>query len=69
MSKVKFKGSTPREVRRTLIRVINLVANYELDARVGNTIILGCNAILSSIRLDEQEKRIQELEKRINDLM
>ena len=62
MGKIRFKTSTPRDVRRTLTRVINMCANGEMDSKTGNTIIVACNAVLSSIRLDEQQKKIEELE-------
>ena len=59
---VRLNTRTPADVRRTLTRVINLVANGKMDHKTANTIILGCNAILSSIRTDEQERKIAELE-------
>ena len=34
-----------------------------MDNKTANTIILGCNAVLSAIRTDEQQRRINELEK------
>lgn len=52
----------PQEVRRTLNRVANMALNKEIDTKVANTIILACNAVLSSIRTDEQQKKIDELE-------
>lgn len=52
----------PQEVRRTLNRVANMALNGEIDTKVANTIILACNAVLSSIRTDEQQKKIDELE-------
>lgn len=61
MGKLRLKTGTPQEVRRTLSRVINLVANGEMDSKTGNTIIVGCNAVLSSLRTDEYEKEIEEL--------
>lgn len=39
-----------------------MVLNGELDPKAANSIILACNAILSGIRTDEQEKKIKELE-------
>lgn len=39
-----------------------MVANGELDSKTGNTLIVGCNAVLSSIRVDEQQQKIKELE-------
>lgn len=53
--------STPQQVRKSLSRIINMTLNGEIDPRTANTLILGCNAILSSIRTDEQEKAINEL--------
>lgn len=51
-----------QEVRRTLNRVANMALNGEIDTKVANTIILACNAVLSAIRTDEQQKKIDELE-------
>lgn len=57
---------TPTEVRRTLARVANMAANGEMDTKTSNTIILACNAVLSAIRTDEQQKKIDELEEIIS---
>ena len=58
MAKRRLKLSTPLEVRRALSKVANMVLNNELDPRAANTIILACNAVLSAIRTDEQERRL-----------
>lgn len=63
MAQIRLKTGTATEVRRTLSRVMNMVANDEMDNKKGNTIILGCNAILSAIRTDEQQKKLDELER------
>lgn len=42
-----------------------MTANGSMDVKTANTIIRGCNAVLSSIRADEQKKKIEELEKLI----
>ena len=39
----------------------------ELDTKTANSLILACNAILSGIRTDEQEKKIAELEQILNE--
>ena len=39
-----------------------MVLNGEIDTKTANTLTVVCNALLSSIRTDEQEKRIEELE-------
>ena len=62
MGKIRLKTGTPQEVRRTITRIMNMVANGEMDSKTGNTLIVGYNAVLSSIRADEQQKKIEELE-------
>ena len=62
----RLKTSTSKEVRATLTKVINMVYNGELDPKAGNTIITACNSVLSAIRIDEQQKRIEELEKSLS---
>lgn len=65
---IRLKTKTPTEVRRTLSRVMNMVANGEMDNKTANTIILGCNAVLSAIRTDEQQRKINELENILNNI-
>ena len=66
--KKRFKMGTPREVRRTLNRVSNMVLNGQIDSKDANAIIYACNATLSAIRIDEQERRIDEMEKTLESL-
>lgn len=66
MTQIRLKTRTATEVRRTLSRVMNMVANGEMDNKTANTIILGCNAVLSAIRTDDQQRKIDELEKLLN---
>ena len=54
----KLNMKTPQDVRRALNRVANMALNGEIDTKVANTIILACNAILGSIRTDDQQKKI-----------
>lgn len=68
MARIRLKTRTATEVRRTLTRVMNMAINKEIDIKTANTIILGCNAILSSIRTDEQEKKIDQLEAILNEM-
>lgn len=68
MAQIRLKTKTPIEVRRTLSRVMNMVANGEMDNKTANTIILGCNTVLSAIRTDEQQRKINELENILNDM-
>ena len=53
----KFKTSTPKEVRKTLSTLVNLVANDEIDQKKANSIVYITNAILSAIKVFEQEKQ------------
>ena len=66
---IRLKTRTPQEVRKTLTRIMNMVANYEIDPKRANTIILGCNAVLASIRTDEQQKKLEELEALVNEAL
>lgn len=65
---IRLRMGTPTEIRRTLARVANMVMNGELDAKTANTIILACNAVLSAIRTDEQQKKIDELEELLDEI-
>lgn len=65
---MKIKLSTPAEVRRTLSKIANLLLNNEIDPQRATAIINACNAVLSCIRLDEQQKRIDELEKLLDEV-
>ena len=68
MAQIRLKTRTATEVRRTLTRVMNMVANGEMDSKTANTIILWCNAVLSSIRTDDQQRKIDELERLLNEI-
>lgn len=59
----RLKLSTPLEVRRALSRVANMVLNGEIEAKDANAIMYACNSVLSAIRVDEQERRLEELER------
>ena len=45
-----------------------MALNGEIDSKTANTIILACNTVLGSIRTDEQQKKIDELEVILNDI-
>lgn len=65
---IRLRMRTPTEIRRTLARVANMALNNEIDTKTANTIILACNAVLSAIRTDEQQKKIDELEELLNEV-
>lgn len=61
-AKKRLKLTTPREVRRSLNRIANMVLNGELEAKDANAIMYACNIVLSAIRVDEQQQKLEELE-------
>lgn len=63
--KRRLKLTTAREVRRALNRVANMVLNGEIEAKEANAIMYACNIVLSAIRVDDQQAKIDELEKAI----
>ena len=68
MSKYKFKTSTPKEVRKMLSTLVNMVANDEIPESKAKTITYMSSYILQSIKLDEQEKQIQELKEIVQNI-
>lgn len=65
--RISLRTNTPTDVRKTLSRVTNMLMNDEIDSKKANTIIYACNSILNSIRTDELEKQVQEMEELLND--
>lgn len=63
MAKRNLKLDTPDNIIKALAKVANMTYKGELDTKTANSIILACNAILSGIRTDEQEKKLIELER------
>lgn len=68
MAKRNLKLDTPDNIRKALAKVANMTYKGELDAKIANSITVTCNAILSGIRLDDQEKRIAELEQVLDEI-
>ncbi len=60
---MRLKTSTPRECRQALSRIVNMTINGSINIKSANCAIYGINSILAAIRTDEQERRINELEK------
>lgn len=61
ISKLHFRFKTPKDIRNSIARINNMVANGEMDTKTANAIICGCNTLLGSIRADEQQRQIDEL--------
>ena len=65
---MKLKLSTPKEVRKSLATVANMVLNGDIDAKKSNAFVYVTNAILTSIRVDEQQREIEELREIIQEI-
>lgn len=68
MARLRLKTSTATEVRRALSRVNNMLLNGEIEPKTANAIIYSCNSILTSLRVDEQDRKLYELEKMLDEL-
>lgn len=68
MPKKRLKMGDSREVRRTINRINNMLLNGEIDAKTANALIYGCNAALGAIRVDEQQSKLDELERLIKEM-
>ena len=64
----KLNLNSPRNVRAALAKVANWVLNEEIDVKQANCITYIANVILSSIRVDEQQQQIDEIEKQLSAL-
>jgi hypothetical protein len=63
MQKKRLKLTTSREVRRAINRIANMLLNGEIDAKTANAILYGCNICLGAIRVDDQQAKLDELER------
>lgn len=64
----KLSWSNAREVRRSLSAVNNMLLNDKIEPERARAIVYTANAILQSIRIDEQEKQIEELREIIEEI-
>ena len=62
---MKIKLSTPAEVRRTLSKIANMLLNNQIDPQRATNC---CNSVLNCIRIDEQQKKLAELEKLLDEV-
>ena len=69
MARKRLKMSNAAEVRHALNSVANMVLNGEIEAKDANAIMYACNITLGAIRTIEQEQRLDELERIINERM
>ena len=67
MARRSLNLSDPRNIRKSANRVANMLLNGEIGAKAGHAILYGCRVCLESIRTDEQERRLDELEKLVKE--
>lgn len=48
--KKRLKLSNPREIRRTLNRIANMILNKEIDPKTANSIAYICNIVLGTFK-------------------
>ena len=60
--------SSSRDIRRTVNRIANMLLNNEIDSKTANAILYACNVCLGAIRTDEQQRKLDELEKKVMEL-
>ena len=67
MAKKRLKMTDSREIRRTINRLSNMLLNDGLDPKVGNAILYACNIALSAVRVDDQQRKLEELERLVKE--
>lgn len=55
--KIKLRWSTPAEVRRSLSKINNMLANHEILPKEANSIIAAANLILRALELELEERK------------
>lgn len=68
MARKRLKMSTPKEARQSAARIANMLLNRELDPKTANAILYAINVTLGSIRVDEQQRRLDELEQIVEEM-
>ena len=68
MAKKRLKMSTSREVRRAVNRIANMLLNGEIDAKTANAILYAANVTLGAMRTDEQQAKLDELERIVEEI-
>lgn len=68
MAKKRLKMSTAREARQAANRIANMLLNRELEPKTANAILYAINVTLGSIRVDEQQRKLDELEQIVEEM-
>lgn len=64
----RFNMTTSKEIHRAVNRVANMVLNGELESKAANAILYACNVSLGAIRTDEQQAKLDEMERLIKEM-
>ncbi len=67
MAKKRLRMGTSTEVRRAVNRINNMLLNGDIDAKTANALLYGCNVCLGAIRVDDQQTKLNELERIIRE--
>lgn len=67
MAKKRLRMGTSTEVRRAINKINNMVLNGEIDTKTANALLYGCNVCLGAIRVDDQQAKLNELEKLVKE--
>ena len=68
MAKKRLRMRNSTELKRTVNKIANLLLNGEIDPKTGNALLYACNVAAGIGRIDEQQKKLDELEKTIREL-
>lgn len=68
MTKKRLRMGSTTELKRTANKIANLLLNGEIDSKTANALLYSCNVIAGIIRVDEQQRKIDELERLIREL-
>lgn len=55
--KIKLRWNTPTEVRRSLSKINNMVANLELPAKEANAVYFSANLILKALEMEREYRK------------
>lgn len=68
LGRKRLRLSSSRDVRRSLNRIANMLLNEELEPKTANAILYACNVCLGAIRVDEQQSKLDELERLVEEV-
>lgn len=68
MAKKRLKLGTSGEVKHAVNRIANMLLNGEIDPKTANAILYATNVALGAIRVDEQQRKLDELEQLVKEL-